>query len=272
MDYKQVNLVLAKNVSFQINYLTNLICAKMGSEKFSLRWNDFERTISSSLSEIREAEEFLDVTLACGEDQIKAHRLIISACSPLLRKIVTRTAAQANPFIYLKGIKFEDLLACLQFMYQGEVSVAQENLNSFLSAAEELKVRGLTQEARKEDQTPTTAGIGTRPIKEESINKPQLHVPQAIKPEPRDAGEATSGTVMTEYLESEEYQAEDYTDYTDDLDYQLETRDHSDHSASLSKGRLTVIVDSRLLTFTYCRGFQYERGRLGSVCDERRKR
>ena len=105
--------------SDQLPFLT-LICAKMGSEKFSLRWNDFERTISSSLSEIREAEEFLDVTLACGDDQIQAHRLIISACSPLLRKIVNRTtAAQANPFIYLKGIKFEDLLACLQFMYQG---------------------------------------------------------------------------------------------------------------------------------------------------------
>ena len=57
----------------------------MASEKFSLRWNDFERTISSSLSEIRSEGELLDVTLSCGEDQVKAHRLILSACSPVLR-------------------------------------------------------------------------------------------------------------------------------------------------------------------------------------------
>ena len=205
----------------------------MGSEKFSLRWNDFESTISSSLSEIREAEEFLDVTLACGEDQIQAHRLIISACSPLLRNIVRRTGAQGNPFIYLKGIKFEDLLACLQFMYQGEVSVAQENLNSFLSAAEELKVRGLTQDARKEDKPPT-AGCH-KPIK--SNKKSELNVPQDIKAELRYPQEARSGTVMTEYLESEDYQADDYTDYNDDLDYQLET---TNHSPSLTKGMIMV--------------------------------
>ena len=118
---------------------------------------------------------------------------------------------------------------------QGEVSVAQENLNSFLSAAEELKVRGLTQEARKGDEPPTSGS--NRPIKEESFKKSELNVPQAIKPEPRDAQEATSGsTVMTEYLEAEEYQADDYTDYNDDLDYQLETTDH--HSPSLTKGMM----------------------------------
>ena len=76
--------------------------------------------MSETFSFLRTEEKFLDVTLACGDDQIQAHRLIISACSPLLRKIVNRTtAAQTNSFIYLKGIKFEDLLACLQFMYQG---------------------------------------------------------------------------------------------------------------------------------------------------------
>ena len=237
----------------------------MGSEKFSLRWNDFERTISSSLSEIREAEEFLDVTLACGDDQINAHRLIISACSPLLRSIVSRTGVQANPFIYLKGIKFEDLLACLQFMYQGEVSVAQENLNSFLSAAEELKVRGLTQDARKEDQHITTGC--QRSIKEESLKKSELNVPQAVKPEPRDPQETNSGRVMTEYLESEEYQADDYTDYNDDLDYQLET---TNHSPSLTKGidkewyAPSFYENNKL----YCRGFQHERGRFGPICPE----
>ena len=104
--------------------------------------------------------------------------------------------------------------------------------------AEELKVRGLTQGARKEDQPPTARCH--KPIKEESKKKSELIVPQDIKPELRDPKEAhsgTPGTVMTEYLESEEYQADDYTDYNDDLDYQLET---TNHSPSLTKGLIMI--------------------------------
>ena len=37
--------------------------------------------------------------------------------------------------------------AILEFMYNGEVNVSQEDLNSFLSVAEDLKVKGLTQNA-----------------------------------------------------------------------------------------------------------------------------
>merc|ERR1719270_2649266 len=37
------------------------------------------------------------------------------------------------------------MLAVLNFMYQGEVNVAQEELNSFLAVAEDLRVKGLTQ-------------------------------------------------------------------------------------------------------------------------------
>jgi len=37
------------------------------------------------------------------------------------------------------------LQAVLNFMYHGEVSVAQDSLNSFLAVAEELRVKGLTQ-------------------------------------------------------------------------------------------------------------------------------
>jgi len=44
--------------------------------------------------------------------------------------------------VYLKGVKYKELLSVLNFMYQGEVNVAQEELNSFLTVAEELKVKG----------------------------------------------------------------------------------------------------------------------------------
>ena len=116
----------------------------MGTDKFCLRWNDFEGNISSALKELRDENEFFDVTIACDNEQIKAHKVILSACSPFFRNILRRNPHN-HPLLYLKGVKFTDLEAVLNFMYHGEVNVAQEDLNSFLAVAEDLRVKGLTQ-------------------------------------------------------------------------------------------------------------------------------
>ena len=59
---------------------------RMGSsEKFCLRWNDFATNVSGTFRELREEEDFFDITLACEDDQIKAHKVILSACSPFFR-------------------------------------------------------------------------------------------------------------------------------------------------------------------------------------------
>ena len=47
--------------------------------------------------------------------------------------------------VFLHGVRHEDIEAILDFMYNGEVSVNQEDLRSFLTVAEDLRVRGLTQ-------------------------------------------------------------------------------------------------------------------------------
>ena len=116
----------------------------MASEKFCLRWNDFESNISTAFRELREEKDFFDVTLACDDNQVQAHKVILSACSPFFRSILRRNPHQ-HPLLYLKGVKYQELVSVLNFMYQGEVNVAQEELNSFLAVAEDLRVKGLTQ-------------------------------------------------------------------------------------------------------------------------------
>jgi len=116
----------------------------MGSEKFCLRWNDFESNISGAFRELREDKDFFDVTLACDDEQLQAHKVILSACSPFFRTVLRRNRHE-HPLLYLKGVKYADLVSVLNFMYHGEVNVAQEELNSFLAVAEDLKVKGLTQ-------------------------------------------------------------------------------------------------------------------------------
>ena len=126
----------------------------MGSEKFCLRWNDFESSISGAFKELRNDKDFFDVTIACDDEQLQAHKVILGACSQFFRKILQRNPHQ-HPLLYLKGVRFTDLQYVLNFMYNGEVNVAQDELNSFLAVAEDLKVKGLTQNQSSQPQATT---------------------------------------------------------------------------------------------------------------------
>ena len=101
----------------------------MSSEKFCLKWNDFESNISGAFRELRDEKDFFDVTLACDENQIKAHKVIISACSPFFRQVLRQNPHQ-HPLLYMKGVNFTDLQSVLTFMYQGEVS-SQHLINNY---------------------------------------------------------------------------------------------------------------------------------------------
>jgi len=147
----------------------------MTSEKFCLRWNDFESNISSAFKELRDDKDFFDVTLACDDEQLQAHKVILSACSPFFRNVLRRNPHQ-HPLLYLKGVKYTDLQSVLNFMYHGEVNVAQEELNSFLAVAEDLRVKGLTQ----------NQGAATSNSKRETYSRPKSPPPKPIARPPPD--------------------------------------------------------------------------------------
>jgi len=142
------------------------------SEKFCLRWNDFETNISVAFRELREEKDFFDVTLACDDSQIQAHKVILSACSPFFRNVLRRNPHQ-HPLLYLKGVKYKELLSVLNFMYMGEVNVAQEELNSFLSVAEDLRVKGLTQNNASNSETPSSKVSLPKSEPPKNINRPR---------------------------------------------------------------------------------------------------
>merc|ERR1712106_481857 len=156
-------------------------------EKFCLRWNDFENNISVAFKELRDDKDFFDVTLACEDNQLQAHKVILSACSPFFRNILRRNPHQ-HPLLYLKGVKYTDLQSALNFMYHGEVNVAQEELNSFLAVAEELRVKGLTQNnqqsAMAKPKQSYSAPKSPPPQKTRPPDREPLPQPKRAKPAP----------------------------------------------------------------------------------------
>ena len=114
------------------------------SEKLCLQWNDFKDNIKSAFGNLREDNDFADVTLACEDgQQVEAHKVILAASSPFFQKLLGRNK-HPHPLIYMRGMKSDDLLAIMDFLYCGEANVFQENLDSFLAIAEEFQLKGLT--------------------------------------------------------------------------------------------------------------------------------
>ena len=107
---------------------------------FELQWDDYEGNLVTSFKDLREEGELFDVTLACEDDQVNAHKVILSATSSFFKSIIKRNP-HAHPLIYLKGVKLLHLAALLDFIYLGRTKVAQDDVKIFLALGEELGVK-----------------------------------------------------------------------------------------------------------------------------------
>ena len=113
------------------------------TEKFCLRSNDFQENVNTAFRDLRKDCDFTDVTLACEDGyQVEAHKVILAASSPFFQNLL-KTNKHAHPLIYMRMMKSEDLLAIVDFLYYGEANIYQENLDTFINIAEELKLTGL---------------------------------------------------------------------------------------------------------------------------------
>ncbi|KAL1130650.1 hypothetical protein AAG570_011892 [Ranatra chinensis] len=113
-----------------------------GSEQFSLRWNNFQANVTSGFESLLEGEELVDVTLAVDGRLLRAHKLVLSICSPYFKEMFKINPCQ-HPIVILKDVGYQEMEGLIQFMYRGEVSIAQEHLPDFLRAAELLSIKGL---------------------------------------------------------------------------------------------------------------------------------
>ena len=110
---------------------------------FSLKWDNYQSNWKNALNELHKDPEFADVTLI-SDDKVKfsAHKILLSSCSNLF-KFILKSNTQANPLLYLGGVNSVNLGFILDFIYQGEVNIYQEQLDSFITSAEKLEIEGL---------------------------------------------------------------------------------------------------------------------------------
>ncbi|XP_069186691.1 protein bric-a-brac 2 isoform X28 [Procambarus clarkii] len=213
----------------------------MGADQqFCLRWNNFHTNITSAFESLRDDEDFVDITLACEGRQIKAHKMVLSACSPYFRSLLKGNPCQ-HPIVFLKDVTFANLTSILDFMYHGEVNVSHNELATFLKTAEALKVRGLAEDEKKKDAEnynessspppPRDPPDPGSPRPEEGSSAPDTHLSDSPPPKRQrrrsgaslHSAEDTNETVLSEARDSSvKNEPQDFNEEEDMLSQSVE--------------------------------------------------
>ncbi|XP_037094519.1 longitudinals lacking protein-like, partial [Pollicipes pollicipes] len=154
----------------------------MDGQKFCLKWDGFQSSVTSLFDHLRQDEELVDITLCCEGQKVRAHRMMLSACSPYFRDLLRNNPCQQMVF-FLKDTSAADLLAIIEFMYKGSVNVAQSQLASFIKTAEMLQIRGLSGD----DDKPSPPTEGRAP----AASRPRSVKVEKVDPEEEDDGDVS---------------------------------------------------------------------------------
>ncbi|XP_044737175.1 longitudinals lacking protein isoform X10 [Chrysoperla carnea] len=117
-------------------------------QQFCLKWNNHQSTLVSVFDSLLRRNQLLDCTLAAEGRSLKAHKVILSACSPYFESLLA-DYYDKHPVFILKDVKFKELEAMMDYMYRGEVNVSQDQLGPLLKAAESLQIKGLSDNRRE---------------------------------------------------------------------------------------------------------------------------
>ena len=110
-----------------------------------LEQSDFLSNYVGSFQQLRADKELFDVTLACEDETIEAHKVVLAACSIFFRNLF-RKAKQSNPIIYLKGVSHKDLVSLLDYIYTGQTQVLAEDVERFIQVGRDMQVKGLADD------------------------------------------------------------------------------------------------------------------------------
>ncbi|UYV60461.1 hypothetical protein LAZ67_1001204, partial [Cordylochernes scorpioides] len=127
----------------------------MGSQQFCLKWNNHQANMLTVFEHLLSNEALVDVTLACEGSSLKAHKMVLSACSPFFQSLFLENPCK-HPIVIMKDMRYTDLKAIIDFMYRGEVNVSQDQLSALLKTAETLKVKGLAEVTGENKQGPNS--------------------------------------------------------------------------------------------------------------------
>jgi len=124
---------------------------------YLMKVDDFDTNFVSLISLLRDSEELFDVTLVSDDEiPIQAHKVILSASSPFFRSVIKLSTVHPSPLLYIRGAKNTVLRNVVDFLYKGEVTVAESDLDNFLKLSKDLKLKGLCEDDQDSSEDGST--------------------------------------------------------------------------------------------------------------------
>jgi len=165
-------------------------------EQLCLQWTNYQTSVSAVFQNLRETEQFTDVTISTMEgNSMRAHRVVLCAASSYFRDILSSTNCWQHPVLILKDLPYSDLVALLEFIYTGSVSIPPDNLQSLLQTAKFLSISGLSSQTTAQAVPPggkkrkvCGAEVTRKVQKEENGNHQKVQEEPPVKIEPLDIG------------------------------------------------------------------------------------
>ena len=99
--------------------------------------------------------ELTDVTLACEDDQIQAHKVILSEASLVFKNILNNNPHN-HPLLYFYDISKGTMSLILEFIYSGQIKVSMSYLDKFLRLANALELKGFVSKGDESIETYST--------------------------------------------------------------------------------------------------------------------
>ncbi|XP_063836767.1 uncharacterized protein LOC135085914 [Ostrinia nubilalis] len=232
---------------------------KMLPQQYCLRWKHHHSNVQNMFAQLLEKERFCDVTLYCSPSfatqvpnkdtvdphhirgvSLRAHRVVLAACSELLGALLGAHEAQGEPVLVIDGaeprhlralldymytgemnvhhckvsIRCSSVLvidgaeprhlrALLDYMYTGEMNVHHSQLASLLKTAEELRIKGLTDIRWNNKDEPPDCETGVVTAVPTPL-KPEAKQPAAEKqPSPKPKSPKHSPVKSPKQMEAE---------------------------------------------------------------------
>merc|ERR1712126_651620 len=111
--------------------------------KYNIEWNTFQSNLSDNNKELYKSKLYADVTLVSDDlIKVRAHRTVLSGASDLFKKLLMMNN-NAEPWIYVKGVKLQELQAILEFIYTGGTKVYENRIELFLKTFKEFEIKGV---------------------------------------------------------------------------------------------------------------------------------
>ncbi|XP_060664887.1 longitudinals lacking protein, isoforms J/P/Q/S/Z [Drosophila nasuta] len=121
-------------------------------QQYCLRWKYHHSNLQTMFSQLLDRGCFCDVTLACEGQLIRAHRVVLCACSTFFDSVLSNYASERDPIIIMKDVTFAEVKCLIEFMYKGEINVEHASLPSLLKTADDLKIKGLAEVTWRDDE------------------------------------------------------------------------------------------------------------------------